>query len=199
MPTDTFAISSAANDGSCYKQGSTWPPTTFAVDDGVDQYATKIKIGSTYFADVSCLRFDTSSIPDTATITAANLLIDVIAKADDDTTFSLVGEYYDFGGEPSDSTDWKETASPQILSVDIGSITAGAVNSIPLTDLSGINKTGITGIRLTLSAGTPTGQNGVHYAAQEHTTRQEARLEVTYTVAGGGAVTRTFSLLGVGS
>jgi hypothetical protein len=199
MPTDTFAVSSDANDGSCYKQGTTWPPTTFAVDDGPDQYASKALVGGTYYADVSFMRFDTSSIPDTATITGAVLKLDIIAKSDDN-NFSLVGDYYDFGGEPSVSADWIETASPSIFSaIDLTGITVGAILSITLTDLSGISKTGFTGIRLTLSSGTPTGQNGIQYAAYEHTTRQEPRLDVTYTVSGGGPVLRTFSMLGVGS
>jgi hypothetical protein len=202
MPTTTFAISSAANDGSGYYESTSWPPNggTWTADDGTSLWVSKTRVGNIYYNDVAFLRFDTSSLGSGATVTGATLALYVISRSTSQSA-SLLADYYDFGGEPSGSEDWVLTSSPAILSQSVSSLTTGAVNSITITDLSGISKTGITGIRLTLSAITPTGTNEVEIAAYEHTTLQEPRLTVTYTTGGGGGgpVLRTFSILGVGS
>lgn len=190
MPTDTFVISAAGNDGTGFRQAATWAGIgagSFTADDGSTLFVSKLHSGSTFFADVSFLRFDTSALPEGITVTGANLLLFVIGKQDQDTTFGLVADYYDFGGEPSVAGDWIETASPSILAAtDLGVISTGGVNTIALSDFTGISTSGFTGIRLTLSAGTPGSPdvvNSLDIAAQEHAS-QEPRLEVTYTEAG---------------
>jgi hypothetical protein len=200
MPTTTFAISSDVNDGSGYYTSNSWPANggTWSADDDTSLYVSKAKSGSTYYNDVAFLRFDTSSLGSGATVNSATLDLYVLSKNNDDNA-SLLADYYDFGGEPSGAEDWVLTSSPAILSQSVASLTPNSVNSISLTDLSGISNTGITGIRLTLSAITPTGMNVVEIAAYEHTSAQEPRLNVTYTVSSGGPVRRTFSMLGVGS
>jgi len=137
------------------------------------------------------MRWDTSVIGSGSTVTAATLKVYVISKQLNEAGRSLVGDYYDFGSEPTVGADWVETASPSIFTaIGIGSITAGAVNNITLTDLSGISRTGYTGIRLTLSSGAPTAGNTdfVQFATREHATFQEPRLSVTWT--GGGQTLR---------
>jgi hypothetical protein len=200
MPTTTFAIASDADDGGGYYTSSSWPANggTWTTDDGASLWVTKTLSSGTYYNDVSFLRFNTSSIGSGATVTGATLDLYVISRSSANSA-SLLADYYDFGGEPSGSDDWVLTSSPAILSKSVSSLTANAVNSITITDLSGINTTGITGIRLTLSEITPTGTNNVRIAAYEHTTAQEPRLNVTYTISGGGPVLRTFAMLGVGS
>ena len=196
MATDTFDIASSAADGACYMSGS-YPPASFTeysdnTADGGENVLDvgKSNFGGTRFFNVSFLRFDTSGIGDSDTITAATLKLYLYSVVHATGGKSLVGDYYDFGGEPTVSGDYTETASPSIFSaLGLGSITSGAVNDIALTDLTGINKTGYTGIRLTLSSGdiTTSGQqNTVYIASYEHSTLQAAQLEVTYTPSGGG-------------
>lgn len=192
MPTATFSIASAADDGTGIAQNNSWPPTTWTDDsDNADNalYNSKGSFSSvTYYHEQSFMRWDTSPIDDLSTILAANLAVWVDSKQDADNAFSFVGDYYDFGGEPTVSGDRVETPSPSIFTaVDITGITVSAVLTLPLTDLSGISKTGFTGIRTGLSAGTPTlgplVQNSVRIIAFEHATLQEPQLQVTWAVA----------------
>lgn len=186
MPTTTFSISVAADDGSGYYGSTSWPPNggTFGVDDDTILWVTKGLSGTIYYNDFSLLRFNTSSLGSGATITDVVLKLYCVAKngGSSGATFALVGDYYDFGGEPTVAGDWTETVSSSIFSgVLFANLTTSVVNNITLSDLSGINKTGFTGIRLTLSAGTPTAANDLQFAALEHATFIEPQLEVTYT------------------
>lgn len=179
----TFSITTNANDSTGEYQHSSWPPNagTWVDDSGLDSiYAAKHFVSPTYYGVDGYLRFDTSSLPDAATITSASLKLYCIDK-NDNNNYSLVGDYYDFGGSPTVAGDYVETASPSIFAaVDLGAIGIG-LNTINLTDLTGISKTGITGIRLTLSSGTPTLLNHVRFAALEHTSLTEPQLVVNYT------------------
>ena len=184
---DTFAVASAGDDGTGYRETagawsgiSTGSYTDFSDDSGNALWASKIYTAGDKFEDNAYMRFDTSSIPDGATIVAANLsmfVLDVDETGSD--IYDLVGDYYDFGGEPSVAADWTETASPLIVVHDLTDLTEGVVNTLPLIDLSGINKSGYTGIRLTLSGGTPTAANSLQIAAFEHAS-QEPLLQVIY-------------------
>lgn len=195
MPTDTFPISPSTNDGTAFWSRATYPPTTstttFGDEPGDTLFVTNGFFSPNYIIEETFLRFDTSTISSSATITAANLLLYALSKVDGANNKDLVGDYYDFGGEPVIEADGIEGASPSIFSaVDLAAITTSAVNTIALTDLTGVKRagenngqgfTGITGIRLTLTAGIPTVDNNVQFAAQEHA-NQEPRLEVTYTI-----------------
>lgn len=204
MPTDTFPIASDADDGSGSLDQSTWPPTggIFTNEDGTQMYAAAgayISGGTVYYISTSLMRWDTSSIPASATISAANLLLYAIATTDDSASFSVAGEYYDFGGEPTVAADISVISGTSIFTpFRINTVSIGAVRTIPLTDLTGIMRsgetnpqgnTGITGIRVSTNnpgAPTPIVDNNVTFAALEHATLQEPRLEVTYTVPSSG-------------
>ena len=209
MPTDTFPVAADANDGwggwvAEQAGGGLWPPagspgSHFETDAGLGfpdiLVLSKREI---YEAMITCLRFDTSTIPDTAVIASANLELYAVSRDEFGNNYNMVGDYYDYGGSPLVAGDWIETASPSIFTaVDITGLTLSAVNTITLTDLTGINKTGFTGIRLTLSAGTPTVANVMRFASREHATGQEPRLIVDYTTIGPGA-SKGLGLLGAG-
>lgn len=188
MPTDTFPIAADADDGAGYYFHTAWPPSggTFAAEDGIALLVAAKEESDFYYAEVVLLRWDTSSIPDTATITGANLKLYLVSKVTT-LTRNLVGDYYDFGGSPTVAADWILTPSPSIFTaVDVATgLTTGAVNTIALTDLTGINVSGYTGVRLAIDGG-DTGvevQSKARFASREDTTNQEPRLEVTYTLA----------------
>lgn len=203
MPTDTFPITADSNNGSGFWQDNTWAniltPSTFG-DESSDAvvYVTQGDFGADFVMELSFFRWDTSSIPAAATITAANLLLYATTKVDGVNNLSMVGDYYDYGGSPTVVGDGIYAASPSIFSAaDLGAITTSAVNTFALTDLTGIKRngetngqgfTGITGIRLTLSLGSgtpPTVDNHVQFASLA-SANQEPRLEVTYTVPSAG-------------
>lgn len=99
MPTDVFSIASASNDANGYYTGGVYPPvSSFNVWSGdTILYCYKEKTAN-YGNWVVVLRWDTSSIPDTATITAVTLDVYVSAKDDADNR-SIDLEWYDYGGD----------------------------------------------------------------------------------------------------
>lgn len=202
MPTDTFPITSDADDGDCNRNYTDWATViggggNFVVGDTADATVAKSLFAGDYYVNVTFLRFDTSSIPAGATIDSATLKLYATDKGDPDGV-SYAADYYDFGGEPSVAADWEASSAGGCISgFTAASISTGVVNSIALTGLSGIMRsgetngqgnTGITGIRITQANLTqPTGDNFITFAAREHATAQEPRLDVTYTVPATGA------------
>lgn len=196
MPTVTFPITTAANDGSGYREAATWAGigagafTDFSDDPTHLIYASKQAPGTAYFCDNLWLRWDTSSIPDSATITAANLIMYLTSSQNND-GYSIVADAYDFGGEPAVAGDWVETPSPNILAplTLTALIGAGAAGdrTIPFSasGLTAISKTGFTGVRVCFSAGTPVSASGnyLEFQSFENAGVNEPRLEVTYTEA----------------
>lgn len=199
MPTDTFEIATGADDGECYIiENLPWPPTTggtFNQNSGLTT-ANITKIGdhnggTQGVAAATLLRWDTSSIPNDATITGANLILDVLDRLTLETPeLSVIADYYDFGGDTPVLADWTLQATPSVITVQAISgypDSPGDIETVAFTDLSGISKTGYTGLRMTLDeAATPTQSNYIEIALFEHATRQAPRLEVTYTIAGTG-------------
>lgn len=190
MPTDTFDIAVDADDGYGYKIGSDWgtlnsnPYTDEPFGDTICSTA-RAASGPNFYIVCGFLRFDTSSIPDDATILSASLKLYCLNKgAPDGATFGA--DFYDFGGEPSVEADWETVSSGNaVSSISPGSLTTGAVNTIPLTGLTGLSKTGYTGIRIApKESGQPTGDNFIDFASREHATGAAPQLEVTYAVAG---------------
>ena len=191
MPTDTFSITANSNDG----HGRRGPTATWAgIGAGAysdEQYGTGIVVvqqtfdGSNFFLTNAYLRWDTSTLPDSSTITSANLLLFLEGKGDPNNV-TWAADFYDFGGTPSVAGDWEATSSGDaITSIDLTALTTSAVNTIALTGLTGISKTGFTGIRIAPATSTqPTGDNFTDFSSLE-SANQEPRLEVTHTPATG--------------
>ena len=190
MPTVTFTVASAADDGYGWRAG-VWPPAgAFTAEDGTTADANHGRgSGSDYYSGVALFRWDTSSIPDDATILSASFKPWCHNRGTADAqAWAMVGDYYDFGGEPSVLGDWTFECSPSIFDeVVVDDIPSSDVRmDMPLTDLSGINKSGYTGIRCTLNntIGTPIvdGHSFVQLRAYEHGSGNPAQLVVTYYV-----------------
>ena len=185
MSTQVFSITAGADDQRIYRNGNSYPPTgTFTRDTSSELTMPQRAFvsGGVPPAAISnsLLRWDTSSIPDGAVPQSASLdLVGWNFKSDANSR-SVVGEYYNWDGV--NTTDWAQDAPTTGLafSKTIASWNATGNNSIPLTNLSGINKTGYTSLRLHISGGTPTDQNYVDIATYEHATKTEPRLTVTY-------------------
>jgi hypothetical protein len=196
MPTSTFAVTADADDVHGRMQsGSTWA----AIASGVytdnpfgSTLASVAKHGasSVFYVVNAFFLFDMDNpvsgtvIDAGGTISSGALKLYVDGSgAPDGATFAA--DYYDFGGSPSTSADWEQSSSGDcVSSVSVGSLTTSAVNTIALTGLSGVVKTGKTGIRFApADTVAPTADNFIDFAAREHTTGQEPRLEITWTAA----------------
>ena len=99
MPTDTFPIASANDDGGGSKVSVTWagvPGASYNVSDAATDSSGKSLFTGDFYSFLFYLRWDTSSLPDDATITGANLILYISALASPD-NIQLAADYYDFG------------------------------------------------------------------------------------------------------
>jgi hypothetical protein len=191
----TFSIPAQDQDGYCANEGihNFWPPagTTVATTNNNGDFggtARKMSADSGNINEcvVALLRFDTSSLPDDATVTAAVLRLSITGKATSE-AWAANFEWYDSG--VAISTD-DYTASPGSNAAQVASgtwqawATTGTVD-VTLSNVSNVSKTGITGIRYGMEAGTPSNSGDVdtrfHVAEFGHATRAIPQLIVTYT------------------
>lgn len=193
MPIQSFTIQVASDDGSgYYSSTNTWPPnppaagSTWVDEPGALLLAVKEDDPAgppDYYAEICCMRWDTSALPDDATITGATLklrLVSVVTTL----TRNVEGTYYDFGGEPTVAADWILSAPASIFTpVDVAGLTVGAVNNFDLTDLTGISLSGYTGIRLNISgdAAPVNNKSAARFASYEDPSLPAPQLDVTYT------------------
>jgi hypothetical protein len=181
----TFGVAAGGDDGdlqvrSAAAQG--YPPSGGAAVSSTGSVATagrRLAFGN-YSVLVPLLRFDTSGLPDGATITSATLRVFVTGKADGDNR-SLMAEWYPASSWPIDAADFSlDSTGSALAGSDITAITVGGVNSFVLTGLSSVSTTGMTALRLHVSGGQPAGDNYVQMAAFENA-NPEAQLVVTWT------------------
>ena len=181
---ETFAINRAASEGNLLDYTST---TT---------QAQITKSGTDNFDISRCfLPFDTSSLPDDATIDSATLSIYVTVKNDADivslvlvqttqaSTSSLVLDDFDQCGTLNSPTEGAAR-------ITVSGLTLNAYNDFTLnaTGLTWISKTGFTklGIRISRDGDNsePTGVNNMVLSAFEETgTSQDPKLVINYTIA----------------
>ncbi len=187
MPTVSFAALDRDDAGGDLTK-ATWPVTGGTYTD-TQSYGelrcqkTYVPATPLYSAAYAMVRFDTSALPADAQVTRVVLKFHVTYIADVQGLFSVVAEYYQtwLGGGTS-VANWIETVVSNIATPKrINTFQVGVVNSLSITDYSGIMLDGTTGFRLTLSAGTPTGENTVVMASSEHATLPTPVLELDYT------------------
>jgi peptidoglycan hydrolase-like protein with peptidoglycan-binding domain len=199
VPTDTFTATNGS-DGSGSLSGATYPTlASFATNDGNGTiYANRGFNGAgTYFVDNALMYFDTSGLPDDATVTGAELEVVVIVVEDTD-NLSVIGEYFAYDGSPTVAGDITlDEVGGAFAAVDITSIGTGA-EIFTLTNVSNISKTGNTGFRLKCTKraadAAPTGFNYIGMAEADHATLAPPTLRVTYTT---GAAPTYFQLHGI--
>ncbi len=198
MPTVEFAIAQSDHDVRFDGEGASYPPPYTASDPTrTEDNPSKTLGGGIYYLSVSCMRWDTSSIPDGETVTSAVLRVRGF-NIDDWNGRSVTLEWYDMG--TPDSSDYTSTVgSDAHAGTAIASLSESADNDFALLALSNINKTGFTGLRMHVSGGAPTSGGGNHfrYASWDHATLDPPRLIVTYGAAPSLYVTRHPLRLGV--
>ena len=184
MAETTFSIAAGADDGDARGSGASYPPAaTSAPSTAVETYAIKWLNAGTYYLYVPMFRFDTSSLADSAIISAATLRLYVLDKGGDADNRSLSAGWYAGSNWPIDTSDYTTVDQTDAHSgTDLTGISFPASLDLALTNLSNIDKTGYTGLRLTITGGAPTGANNLTFATLEHATQPEAQLIVTYTL-----------------
>lgn len=176
-------IAQSSHDGHVYFTDPAWPPETLQTADTTQ---TTIDVerqpeGANYTIINGFLRFDTSVIPENATILSARLRIYVEIRdtADGKKVFL---EYYDAGTIGVE--DWTATPNNNAgeSSGDISTLDFG-LNDIDLTNVGNISKTGFTGLRVHLdgTGDPPTGDNWLGFSSFDHASNPPAELIVTYT------------------
>lgn len=165
MPQISVEVAAGIDDALLNLEGVSYPPSgTPTVDEtGGSMYIQRDKggAGGNYRLSVGVIRFDTSSIPDNATVTSGTLdlrAVDSFVASDVDGLF-FVAEYYTW--TPSATTaDYTVTASNSAhTGTSLSSLNSAGYKNFALQNLTNINKSGYTGFRLHISegAGAPTG------------------------------------------
>jgi len=182
MPSLTFEVAASGDDGHVRKFDSVYPPAASEdiVITGTVMSAYKAFTSPTYHLTCGLMRWDTASIPDGATITAATLRIRVDGRVNDNAR-DLTAEWYSWT-PPITGSHWTSTVGTNAhAGTSISSLTATADNDLALLDPgANIDKTGYTGIRIHTSGGSPTGANFADIATFDHATLLAPRLIVDY-------------------
>ena len=181
--TVTFSVAASGDDGDLLARAFGYPPPGPPSANSAGSIFTVGRrfANTNYDVLVGLLRFDTSSIPDGATITSVKLRVYASAKTDSDDR-GLVGEWYADANWPIDPTDYALSSAADALGgADLTGIVVGATNEFPLMNLGSLSKTGYTGLRLHIDGGQPSGDNFLQIVAFDHATLPEPQLVVTYT------------------
>lgn len=185
----TYNPGVSADDGFANQSGPTYPPaagSTSGTGLALDSCGRSFGAG-VYVVQVALLRFDTSPIPNGATIISAMLkfYVDSTTSAN---SGELQGEYYNPAAWPIDTTDYTNTPSETAFDgLPTFAFVAGQYNNVTLKDVdANISKTGYTAFRLHVAVtGTPTGANTFVY--QSFDGANKPVLEVVYQTTTAGA------------
>lgn len=177
MPTSTFSIASDINDAYVYKSSGIYPPAASAsLTDAGSVIDIHRSWDVNYIISNGLLAWNTSSLPDDATVQSAILRVFIKFKSSANSRTITA----DWGPLAFTATDYSETAQTGALSgVTITSLVSSATNDITLQNVSNISKTATTYLRLHVSGGQPTGLNNVQIASFADTFT-EPQLIVTY-------------------
>jgi hypothetical protein len=182
----TFEVTVGGDDGWVERGGAVYPPSVSdaaSVDSAGSLMAVRRSKPPYSYQPVatSLVRFDTSSLPDNATITGATLVLWPTVRVSTD-GLSLVAGWYSPASWPIDAGDWTVGAPADAhAGTPMGGIVANQSLSLGLLNLTNINKAGMSALRLHLSAQTPTGPNDLVIATSEDPSLPAPRLVITYT------------------
>jgi hypothetical protein len=191
----TFTVSGSSDDIHYGYQSNSYPPTssdtaTSSTTLTYIQIDRHFSVG-VYTARQGLMRFNTASIPDSATVTSATLRIVLYDSSASVNTNNLAlrAEWYSWDGVLNVSRDWSNATGTTALSdidLDVFAGSGGQVFDFELANVSNVNKTGFSGIRLGLSQrpgdAAPTGFNRVRFASWDNTNYAAPQLIVTYSL-----------------
>lgn len=193
MPTATFSIASSADDQLLFNDTSTGYNVTGTLSrstNDLGMYAARSQYGpSTFRVLVGLMRWDTSSIPDGATITGATLRLYYYATGANTNALSNTGDWYVFDG--TDANDYSHAALTTAFSGFDASAGGFGSYDIALSNAAtNVSTSGYTGIRMHMSQraadAAPTGANEWYFSSWDHATNPEPQLIVAYYDPGDG-------------
>lgn len=161
--TTTFSIAATTDDARVvgFEVSGAYPPPFDSVSDVNPLTVSRDLSGGNYLIVDAYLRFDTSALPDQISPDSATLACYISEKVDSVDNRFLVGEWYPWSGALGEK-DYNVTATARAISgVDITAITTSAVNTWTLDYLHRINKSGYSGLRLSINGLAPTAQNQI--------------------------------------
>jgi RHS repeat-associated protein len=183
-PTTTFNVAAGANDDTVRRHGTSYPPAC----DYSYPTSTLINVSrafdpayDTYDIHNAFMRWNTASIPDNATLLSATVRVRLTYVRNANNK-KVTADWYVSGWPPvtcADSSATSQTSASSGMTIP-GS---GGDHDFVLANVTGVSKTGDTGLRFHLTGGTPTGLNRVHWASYENTSYHEPYLLVRYNRA----------------
>jgi hypothetical protein len=147
--------------------------------------------GSTFLSETYA-RWDTSGIPDSATITSAKFRIKPTSVFNATSGMNLAGDWYDYGGDPPTSADHlgATTSAGTAFTQALSGITTGSFIDLTLSGYaSGVSKTGYTGLRLRVAGSPGLGDTNLVYS-DGYATGYPMELHVRYSLATGNSLTK---------
>ena len=185
--TATFVLAASSDDGDV-ERGSSVYPTPGNAPANLSTTGTTLLVRRSRTASgyqpirVALLSFDTSSLPDSATITSAELRLNITMKSDSDAR-SLVAEWYPAANWPIDVGDWAfADSSTAHAGTPLSALTVGQQRAFALQNVASVDRIGVTALRLHISgsASAPTGPNDLGLASWDDAARPEPVLVVRY-------------------
>jgi hypothetical protein len=186
---DSSSYYAGTNDATIYATGAAYADAHDATTGTVSVASVNLVIGQNvvYAVYRFFLPFDTSDLPDTATVSAATLSL--WGKTDVSTTdFDVTVVSYS-GSNPAVGDDYDTFGTTTWGSFNTSTFSVGAYNTISLnaTGLSNISKTGTTllGLRSSkdISNTAPTGDEVVYFASADTAdVTNDPKLDVTYSL-----------------
>ena len=181
-----FIVSATNDDVNVSRVGSTYPPSgSFTINSNTPDFnpARGFISPDFYQIDNGMIRWDTSTIPDTAIVTSATFRGYVSAKNDDDTGRMFTAEWYPSTNWPIDNTDWTATFGANAhAGTSLAVIVLNANNDFVLQNAAAnINKMDYTGLRLHINGLQPSGFNSVSFKTFNQAINPKPTLLVTYS------------------
>jgi hypothetical protein len=186
MAQSTFTINVSDHDGSIYQVGNAYPPSgsiTQYFDHTVVFHGRHTFGPSSYEVDAGFFKWDTSSLPDDATVTGASFRGYCTERISDD-ALSFVMGWQSWSHLNSDFSNTPLTNAH--AGTLITSLTLNAYNVLALANAAAnVDKSGTTYLKSWISQrasdATPTGINSVQFASWEHATWDPPQLIVDYS------------------
>jgi hypothetical protein len=149
-----FDIDATGDDGLTLAFDAAYPPACL----GEDTTATTIAGLKNFNVELNFVSANAIMQWDTSSITAATLsyaMTEIDTGVEDDDGRSVDGEWYAAANWPIDCADHADNVGTDAFSEDLTTV----VSPITLGTLTGISKTGFTGMRVGISGGEPVGEN----------------------------------------
>lgn len=179
----TFIVISGSDDAQAGGSGAVFPPPftgigeTFIAQNAINSFS-----GGIYTYANFLVRFDTSVIPDSASVTSAILSCTLASSSDDDDR-NLIFEYYPW--ETAAVNHYETTSQANAHSgTDITVIPSLSPHPYVLSNIVNISKSGFTGLRGFIDGGVPLGNNLVALATIEHPSESACTLDVIWNNQG---------------